>query len=70
MKEAVGFIWDGDVLFLGSLIECRRPMAAAYEIVRQKKKGLILLAEYSLAEDMLVGMGCAAAYAQERNEGD
>jgi glutaconate CoA-transferase subunit A len=34
LKEAIGCIRDGDVLFLGSLIECRRPMAAAYEIVR------------------------------------
>ena len=62
LKEAVGEIRDGDVLFLGSLIECRRPMAAAYEIVRQGKKGLILLAECSLAEDILVGYGCAAAW--------
>lgn len=62
LKEAIGCIRDGDVLFLGSLIECRRPMAAAYEIIRQQKKGLILLAECSLAEDMLVGMGCAAAW--------
>ena len=62
LKEAVGEVRDGDVLFLGSLIECRRPMAAAYEIVRQGKKGLILLAECSLAEDILVGYGCAAAW--------
>ena len=62
MRNAIGCIRNGDVLFLGSLIECRRPMAAAYEIVRQQKKGLILLAECSLAEDMLVGMGCAAAW--------
>jgi glutaconate CoA-transferase subunit A len=62
LSDAIGCIRDGDVLFLGSLIECRRPMAAAYEIVRQRKKGLILLAECSLAEDMLVGMGCASAW--------
>jgi glutaconate CoA-transferase, subunit A len=62
LRDAVGCIRDGDVLFLGSLIECRRPMAAIYEIVRQRKKGLILLAECSLAEDMLIGMGCAAAW--------
>jgi len=62
LRNAIGCIRNGDVLFLGSLIECRRPMAAAYEIVRQQKKGLILLAECSLAEDMLVGMGCAAAW--------
>ncbi|MBP9021554.1 MAG: hypothetical protein KBG01_08540, partial [Syntrophobacterales bacterium] len=62
LREAVEVIRDGDVLFLGSLIESRRPMAAAYEIVRQGKKGLILLAECSLAEDILVGCGCAVAW--------
>jgi len=62
LQEAVQEIRDGDVLFLGSLIESRRPMAAAYEIVRQGKKGLILLAECSLAEDILVGSGCVAAW--------
>jgi glutaconate CoA-transferase subunit A len=50
------------VIFLGSFIDVRRPMAAAYEIVRQRKKGLILLAQSSLAEDLLVGAGCAAAW--------
>ena len=70
LRDAIGCIRDGDVLFLGSLIECRCPMAAAYEILRQKKKGLILVAECSLAEDMLVGMGCVAAYAQGRKAGD
>ncbi|HUH64911.1 MAG TPA: CoA-transferase [Syntrophales bacterium] len=62
LRDAVSSIRDGDVLFLGSLIECRRPMAAAYEIVRQGKKGLVLLAECSLAEDILVGAGCAAGW--------
>jgi glutaconate CoA-transferase subunit A len=62
LQEAIQEIRDGDVLFLGSLIESRRPMAAAYEIVRQSKKGLILLAECSLAEDILVGSGCIAAW--------
>jgi glutaconate CoA-transferase subunit A len=62
LHEAIQEIRDGDVLFLGSLIESRRPMAAAYEIVRQGKKGLILLAECSLAEDILVGSGCIAAW--------
>jgi len=62
LGEAVEVIRDGDVLFLGSLIESRRPMAAAYEIVRQGKRGLILLAECSLAEDILVGYGCAVAW--------
>ncbi|NPV91376.1 MAG: CoA-transferase [Firmicutes bacterium] len=62
LKEAVQEIRDRDVLFLGSFIDVRRPMAAAYEIVRQRKRGLILLAQSSLAEDLLVGAGCAAAW--------
>lgn len=62
LKEAISTINDGDVLFLGSFVDTRRPMAAAYEIVRQGKKGLILLAECSLAEDILVGSGCAVAW--------
>lgn len=62
LKEAVQEIRDRDVLFLGSFIDVRRPMAAAYEILRQRKRGLILLAQSSLAEDLLVGAGCAAAW--------
>lgn len=62
LQEAVNTINDGDVLFLGSFVDNRRPMAAAYEIVRQGKKRLILLAECSLAEDILVGSGCAVAW--------
>ncbi len=62
LKEAIDTINDGDVLFLGSFVDTRRPMAAAYEIVRQAKQGLILLAECSLAEDILVGSGCAVAW--------
>ena len=59
LAEAISEIRDGDVLMLGAFIDTRRPMAAAYEIVRQQKRGLILLAQCSLAEDVLVGAGCA-----------
>ncbi|MEQ8176621.1 MAG: CoA-transferase [Syntrophomonadaceae bacterium] len=62
LSEAITEIRDGDVLMLGAFIETRRPMAAAYEIVRQGKRGLILLAQCSLAEDILVGAGCAVAW--------
>lgn len=62
LNEAIATICDGDVLCLGSFIDNRRPMAAAYEIVRQQKRGLILLAQCSLAEDILVGSGCAVAW--------
>lgn len=62
LHEAISEIRDGDVLMLGAFIDTRRPMAAAYEIVRQNKRGLILLAQCSLAEDILVGAGCAVAW--------
>ncbi|MDD4549435.1 MAG: CoA-transferase [Syntrophomonadaceae bacterium] len=62
LNEAIQTIHDGDVLFMGSFIDSRRPMAAAHEIIRQQKKRLILLAQCSLAEDILVGSGCAAAW--------
>jgi len=60
--EAISEVRDGDVLMLGAFIDTRRPMAAAYEIVRQQKRGLIVLAQCSLAEDILVGAGCAVAW--------
>mgnify|MGYP005847267413 CR=1 FL=1 len=62
LTQAIAEIRDRDVIFLGSFIDSRRPMAAAYEIVRQGKRGLILLAQSSLAEDLLVGAGCVAAW--------
>ncbi len=62
LSEAINKIRDGDVLMLGAFIDTRRPMAAAYEIVRQQKRGLILLAQCSLAEDILVGADCAVAW--------
>jgi glutaconate CoA-transferase subunit A len=62
LPEAISSINDGDVIMLGAFIDTRRPMAAAYEIVRQQKRGLILLAQCSLAEDILVGAGCAVAW--------
>ncbi len=62
LSEAISEVRDGDVLMLGAFIDTRRPMAAAYEIVRQQKRGLIVLAQCSLAEDMLVGAGCAVAW--------
>lgn len=62
LVEAISAIRDSDVLILGAFIDTRRPMAAAYEIVRQQKRGLILLAQCSLAEDILVGAGCAVAW--------
>jgi glutaconate CoA-transferase subunit A len=62
LSEAIDEIRNGDVLMMGSFVDTRRPMAAAYEIVRQQKHNLILLAQCSLAEDIMVGAGCAIAW--------
>ena len=57
LNEAIATICDGDVLCLGSFIDNRRPMAAAYEIVRQQKRGLILLAHVHWPRIFLVEAG-------------
>ncbi|MHB8919388.1 MAG: CoA transferase subunit A [Desulfocucumaceae bacterium] len=57
LHDAVSIIQDGDIVLAGGLIDSRRPMAAMYEIMRQKRKNLIFLAFLSL-EDPLVGAGC------------
>jgi len=62
LTEAMQEVQDGDCIALGGVVEDRRPMAAAYELIRQGRKNLIILAECSLAEDTLVGAGCVAAY--------
>jgi len=62
LTEAMQEVKDGDCIVLGGVVEDRRPMGAAYELIRQGKKNLILLAECSLAEDVLVGAGCVVAY--------
>ncbi|NPV91377.1 MAG: CoA transferase subunit A [Firmicutes bacterium] len=62
LKEAMQEVRDGDTVVMGAVVEDRRPMAAAYELVRQGRKGLVVLAECSLSEDVLVGAGCVSAY--------
>jgi len=62
LTEAMQEVKDGDCIVLGGVVEDRRPMGAAYELIRQGKKNLILLAECSLAEDVLVGAGCVVGY--------
>lgn len=61
LKEAMQELQEGDCIFMGGVVEDRRPMAAAYEIVRQGKKNLILMGTSSLSEDVLVGGGCVSA---------
>lgn len=62
LQEAIQIIQDGDTIFTGGIVEDRRPVAAAMEIVRQKKRNLVLLGTCSLSDDIMVGGGCVAAY--------
>jgi len=62
LTEAMQEVKDGDCIFMGGVVEDRRPVAAACELIRQGKKNLILLGTSSLAEDMLVGAGCVSGY--------
>lgn len=62
LKEAIGEINDGDVILTGGIVEDRRPVAAAMEVVRQGKKNMVLIGTCSLCDDIMVGGGCIAAY--------
>jgi glutaconate CoA-transferase subunit A len=61
MAEAISLIQDGDVILTGGWTVVRRPMAAAREIIRQRKKDLHLVCGTPGTDsDMLIGAGCVA----------
>ena len=62
LQEAIQEVKDGDTILFGGIVEDRRPIAAAMEIVRQGKKNLVLLGTCSIPGDILVGGGCVEAY--------
>ena len=52
---------DGDSVVLGACLEPNIPFAATYEIIRQGRRGLRMVAPISDAStDMLIGAGCVA----------
>ncbi|NLG33209.1 MAG: CoA-transferase [Syntrophomonadaceae bacterium] len=57
LKEAISTVQDGDIVYLGGIIDGRRPVGAMYEIARQGKKNLIGLS-FIAVEDILVSAGC------------
>jgi glutaconate CoA-transferase subunit A len=63
LKEAVAtLIRDGDSVLIGACLESNIPFAVTYEIIRQAKRGLNMMAPISDAStDILIGAGCAAA---------
>ena len=62
LAEAVGrFVRDGAHLSIGGFTCNRNPMAAVYEIIRQRRRGLHLYAHSNgQGVDELVGAGCVA----------
>lgn len=59
LKEAISLIKDGDMLTFSGFTIWRRPMAAIYEIIRQKKRHLHLVeVNGGTHSDMLIGAGC------------
>lgn len=63
LKDAVAtLIHDGDSVLIGACLESNIPFAVTYEIIRQAKRGLNMMAPISDAStDMLIGAGCASA---------
>jgi acyl CoA:acetate/3-ketoacid CoA transferase alpha subunit len=61
-REAVArFIQDGSYLVLGGFGHVRVPMAIIYEIVRQKKRNLLVAGKTATHDlDVLIGAGCVA----------
>ena len=62
LKDAVArSIHDGDSVVIGACLEPAIPFAATFEIIRQAKKDLNVIAPISDASsDMLIGAGCVA----------
>lgn len=60
MEQAISHVQDGDILYFGGTVDARRPMAAMYEIARQKKRNLVTLCSVSV-DDFLVGADCVSA---------
>ncbi len=60
LADAVAaIVGDGDSVVLGACLEANIPFAASYEIIRQGRRGLNIIAPISDAStDMLIGAGC------------
>ncbi len=59
LKEAIALIQSGDTLTFSGFTIWRRPMAAIYELIRQKKKNLHLVeVNGGTHSDLLIGAGC------------
>lgn len=62
VSEAVQrFVHDGDFLALGGFGHIRTPMALVYEIIRQRRKDLVIAGKTAVHDiDILIGGGCVS----------
>ena len=62
LKDAIAtFVKDGASVVLGAALENAIPFAATYELIRQGRCGLNVIAPISdISTDMLIGAGCVA----------
>lgn len=60
VQEAIArFLKDGDYLAVGGFGHIRVPMALIYEIIRQKRRNLVLAGKTAVHDaDLLIGAGC------------
>lgn len=59
LQEAISMIEDGDMITFSGFTVWRRPMAAVYEIIRQKKKDLhVVEVNSGTHTELLIGAGC------------
>lgn len=59
LEEAIALINDGDMVTFSGFTVWRRPMAAVYEMIRQKKKDLhIVEVNSGTHTELLIGAGC------------
>jgi glutaconate CoA-transferase, subunit A len=62
VAEAVAqFVHDGDYIAFGGFGHIRIPMSLVYEIVRQRKRGLVMAGKTAVHDiDVLIGAGCVS----------
>jgi 3-oxoacid CoA-transferase subunit A/glutaconate CoA-transferase subunit A len=60
VREAVErFVHDGDFIAFGGFGHIRVPMAVVYEIIRQRKRNLVMAGKTAVQDvDLLIGAGC------------
>jgi glutaconate CoA-transferase, subunit A len=61
LQKATEQIREGDIVYTSGILG-RKPVAFEYELIRQKKKNLILLNVLIYGEDLMIGAGCVSGY--------